>query len=274
MNLSLEDFVEGFTKKADDAVATYPFASNGSIFPTSATQTKWKYAKGNGKLQLHDGNIIHNFSYEADDIGEEDFPMTKLEDVSYFDFGKELAHTGTAQVHRSDPNHVYVTLHDGKANPTLAIKHVEGGNWRASPKTKKKHAEEIDLEAFQKGLTDKLAFLDSILKGVHSGAGMLGDGIRSLGNNPMASAGVGLGLGATYDLGRRAFYNTEEENEQESGFQRLMRYALPTAALGGTGAAMKMMAPNTYKYAPVYDSMNPNNKPNTPYPQNDPDLGR
>ena len=274
MRLSLDDFIMGISlamsKKAEEI--SHPFTNTGSIFPTSESQTKWRYAKGAGKLQLNDGNTIHQFSYTSSDIGDEDFLMTKHEDVSYFDFGKDLPSQGTAQVHRSSPGHIYVTLHDGKTNPTLMIRHVEEGTWRASPKTKKKSAE-IDLEAFQQGLTDKVALLDTILKGIHHGSNMLSDGIRSVGNNPLASAGIGLGLGAAYDLGRRKFYNTEEENAMETGAQRAARYAIPSLGLGTLGAGMRYFAPDTYKFAPVFDSMNPNNKPNTPY-ADDTDLAR
>lgn len=259
------------SKRAEEI--SHPFTNQGSIFPALESQTKWRYAKGHGKLQLNDGNTIHQFSYGSSDISDEDFPMTKQEDVSYFDFGKDLPSQGTAQVHRSSPNHIYVTLHDGKSNPTLMIRHVEDSNWRASPKNKKKSAE-IDLEAFKQGLTDKVALLDSLLQGIHHGANALTDGVRSLGNNPLASAGVGLALGGTYDLGRRALYNTQEENDQETGLQRLSRYAIPSLGLGLTGGALSALAPNTYKYAPVYDSMNPSNKPNTPYTANDPDFRR
>lgn len=276
MTLSIEDFVMGISsvlyKKAEEL--SHPFSTRGSIFPESATQSKWKYAKGNGKLQLHDGNVVHEFSYSPDEKFNEDFPMTKHEDISYFDFGKELETTGTAQVHRSTPNQIYVTLHDGKANPTLMIRHVEEGTWRASPKLKKKKQAEINLEVFEKGLTDKVAVLDSLLKGLHHGGNYAMDGIRALGNSPLASAGIGLGLGAAYDIGRRTLYNTDEENAQETTGQRLARYAIPTLGLGIAGAGLRGLAPNTYKFAPVYDSTNPLNKANTPYTQNDPDLGR
>lgn len=237
-------------------------ANTGSIFPEIGTQTKWKYARGNGRLQLHDGNSIHQFSYGEGEKDDQDYPMTKIEDVSYFDFGKDMEATGTAQVHRSNPGHIYVTLHDGKNNPTLNIKHVNETSWRASPKIKKKQAD-LDKSLFTREL-NKTAIIDSLVKGFHHGANYLSDGIASIGKNPLASAGVGLGLGATYDLGRRAFYNSDEENEQETGGQRLSRYMIPSLGLGLTGGLMNSLMPNRYQFDPVYNATNPNNRPNTP----------
>lgn len=264
------DFIDGFRQKLKKAnemptIPTVFTTDTGSIFPTSETQTKWKYAKKGGKLQLHDGNIIHQFSFSEDEKGDQDFPMTKIEDASYFDFGKDMDSTGTAQVHRSNPGHIYVTLHDGKTNPTLNIKHVNEMTWRASPKLKKKAEETLD--SFRQGIKDKLAFLNGLTQGIQTAGNYLTDGIMSIGNNPLASAGVGLGLGAAYDLGRRTFYNTDEENEQETGTQRLSRYLIPSLGLGLTGGMMHSMAPNRYKFAPVYNSTNPLNKPgyHSPY---------
>lgn len=265
MNLSFADFIQGISKvkTAEEEKPNVFNAHIGSIFPTASTQAKWQYAKGPGTIQLHDGNTIHQFNYETDDHSQ-DFPVLKTEDISYFDFGKGMSSKGVAQVHRSDPGHIYVTLQDGKSNPTYTFKHLSEHNWRASPKPKKeKKAEdeiEIDFEAFQKGLNDKLgSMIDSVFKGIHHGSNMLVDGVSALGKSPWASAGVGLGLGAAYDLGKRKFYNTEEENAQETGNQRLLRYAAPTLGLGLTGGAMASLMPNRYKFDPVYNSSNPNN---------------
>mgnify|MGYP000202133133 FL=1 len=264
------DFIKGFKERLKQANEISPsqhtptiFNTNtGSIFPTLETQSKWKYARTKGKLQLHDGNTIHQFSFGEDEKGDQDFPMTKIEDASYFDFGKEMETSGTAQVHRANPGHIYVTLHDGKTNPTFNIKHVNEMTWRASPKLKKK-AEEEPINSFRQGMKDKLAFLDSVMKGIHHTGNFLTDSVASIGKNPLASAGVGLGLGAAYDLGRRAFYNTEEENTQETGQQRLTRYLAPSLGLGLSGMAMNNLMPNRYKFDPVYNSSNLNNRPNT-----------
>lgn len=268
------DFINGFREKLKKAnefltpmqntTQTVFTANTGSIFPTSESQTKWKYARKGGKLQLHDGNTIHQFSFNEDEKGDQDFPMTKIEDASYFDFGKEMETTGTAQVHRSNPGHLYVTLHDGKTNPTFNIKHVNEMTWRASPKLKKKAEDETYMDAFKQGMRDKLAFLDSLTKGIHHAGNFLTDATLSVGKNPMLSAGVGLGLGAAYDLGKRTLYNSDEENAQETGQQRLSRYLIPSLGLGLSGAAMQNLVPQRYKFAPVYDSSNPNNKANTP----------
>ena len=268
MNLSFPDFLLGLNsinKKAEEvAEPSNVFNAHiGSIFPTTTTQSKWQYARGPGKLQLHDGNTIHQFSFETENH-EHDFPALKTEDVSYFDFGKGLDAKGVAQVHKSDPGHIYVTLHDGKTNPTYSLKHLSEHNWRATPKVKKQKKSEdlsidLDIEAFSKGLTDKLAVMDTLFKGLHHGANMLVDGVARLGESPLASAGIGLGLGAAYDLGKRTFYNSEEENAQETGTERAMRYAVPSLGLGLAGGAMATLAPNRYKFNPVYNASNPNN---------------
>jgi hypothetical protein len=70
-----------------------------------------------------------------------------------------------------------------------------------------------------------------------------------LGDNPAASAALGLGLGAAYDLGKRTFYNSDEENEEETPAQRIARYVVPAAGLGLMGKAVSMF-PNYHIYNP------------------------
>ena len=265
MTLSFQDFCDGLAsqlpKKANfDEQLTIPNSytnHSGSVFPSIGAQTKWRYAKGEGKLQLHDGNVIHQFEYSNGGAFTDDFPMTKVEDISYFDFGKGLSQTGTAQVHKADPTHIYMTLHDGKSNPTLTLKQVSGSNWRASPKQTNKKACEIDMNEFRRGLTDKIGILDTLLKGIHHGSNMATDGLMSIGRNPLAAAGVGLGLGAAYDIGKRTLYNNDEENAQESFTDRALRYVAPSAGLGLLGAGVGSLSPNRIKFTPAFDAGNP-----------------
>jgi len=98
-----------------------------------------------------------------------------------------------------------------------------------------------------------------LLKGIDNGANHLSDGMRWFGKNPLLSAGIGLGAGAAYDLGKRTFYNTEEENaeEDQDPMGRALRYVAPAAALGGGGALMNSLTPDYYKFAPTYNATNP-----------------
>lgn len=254
-NFNISQFISGLRAKLAEEFVSPDFTAineppkpvvNSSIFPTIDKQQSWKFARSGNNLRLHDGNVIHTF--HADEFkDEEDFPATKLEDTSYFDFNKDMTHTGTAQIHRANPGMAYVTLHDGGKNPTFTLTHVNEDSWRISPKVKKKpiaKKAEIDLEEFKKGIKAKLGF--DAAKLLDTAGNYMSDGVKSLGNNPLLSAGVGVGLGGAYDLGRRALYNSDEENEQESFGQRATRWLAPGAVAGGAGMLMKDLLPNYY----------------------------
>lgn len=227
--------------------------TGGAIFPTISSQAKWQFSRTNTHLQFHDGNNVYNF-HLPDGEHEHDFPAVKQEHEAPHEFGKDAVSRGTAQIHRADPGHIYFTLQDGRSNPTYTLKHVNGDQWRAIPKHKTV-SNPLDKEAFIKGALEKLAeggLLDAIAKGVDGmGRGAIRGGM-ALGHDPLLSAGAGLGLGAAYDVGRRGFYNTDEENAEESGMKRLARYLAPAAAMGITGAVAKGTFPNYYNEFPLH----------------------
>jgi hypothetical protein len=111
----------------------FDIGSQGALFPTQNSQTKWRYAKTPQGLRLHDGNNTYNFTMPSE-IGEEDTPIKRLPDTPSNEFENEASEVGLAQVHRSDPGSIYFTLQEGRQNPTYTIRHEGGENWRLVPK--------------------------------------------------------------------------------------------------------------------------------------------
>jgi hypothetical protein len=133
---------------------------------------------------------------------------------------------------------IHVTLHDGVENPTLTLMQENEHSWKAIPKVKHKTA--FDLGATIENLGN---------------SGL--DAVRSIGTNPWLSAGIGLGIGGAYDLGRRTFYNTDEENEEETTGERAARWLLPAAGLGLGGWAMRTAIPGYYQHPTMNSANNP-----------------
>lgn len=236
-----DKYLIALLKEASDNSSV--FGQHGNTFPNITSQAKWKFERDDGHIHLTDGLHVYSFNLPEGEK-EETFPAKKIEqsNFQFKDKGK------AAQVHRADPGQIYVTLHDGKDNKTYTIKHEYEDNWKVIPKQKK-----IDKAAFDLGVADKLAeghpILDKIFKGINT-AGKFGvNSIMQLGDNPVASAALGLGLGAAYDLGKRTFYNSDEENEEETPAQRIARYVVPAAGLGLMGKAVRMF-PNYHIYNP------------------------
>lgn len=253
MQLHFDEFISGVLEHLNVKTASdiqHEQTINSSIFPTLESQHTWKFAKSHNRLQLHDGNVIHTFTAADNKFrSNEDFPITKIEDTSYFDFEKGMKHSGTAQVHRANPGMLYVTLHDGEHNPTYTLSHVSENSWRASPKSKKKEGECISLANFADGLGEKVSF--DIAQALDTAGNKTMDGIRAIGNNPLASAGIGLGIGGAYDLGKRYLYNTEQENEEETLAERATRWLAPAALAGGVGMAERTVIPQHYDGGPL-----------------------
>ena len=108
---------------------------NESIFPTSSSQLKWKYSRTPNALRLSDGNLVYSFSLPSD-FPEEDTPVERLGDEPLTDFEKDVVSKGTAQIHRSSPDNIYLTLNDGRQNPTFMLQHEKDKQWRYSPSKK------------------------------------------------------------------------------------------------------------------------------------------
>lgn len=261
MNLYLSDFLRGINKGLAKNANDLFSMDTGSIFPHLSSQAKWQFAKGPNYIHLSDGNQVHAFETHGEEQ-DNDFPLKKLPDVPIHEFGKDALIKGTAQIHKADPGMIYFTLQDGRNNPTYTFKHVSDNSWRAIPKKSKTAQEQpivIDAEAFMKGIEAKIAedgifhnILDGAVKGVdHLGRGAINT-LMQPGRNPLQAAGLGLAAGATYDIGRRALYNTHDENANESFSQRAARYLAPTLAMGGLGMATQSVFPEYYKNYPLF----------------------
>jgi hypothetical protein len=252
MDFYFSQFIAGIndslTKVGYDSV----FDLTGSIFPTIENQAKWKFSKHENSIGLHDG--VNQFVFHAPEgIKEnEDFPLVKVENSNHsFD-----SHN-TAQVHRADPGSIYFTVQDGHGNPTYTFKHISEAQWRAIPKIKT--AEEciaIDEDEFLAGIKkiadDENSMFNQLVRGgIDTGKSAI-DGAMAVGNDPILSAGVGLGAGAAYDLAKRRFYNSEEENNEETPTSRIKRYLIPALAGGLGGGVLRSSFPNYYNEYPVW----------------------
>jgi hypothetical protein len=109
---------------------------NENILPNISAQSKWKYARTKDGLRLSDGNLVYTFGGFPESFPAEDLRVNRLKDDNILDFEKDSIGKGTAQVHRSSPDNIYMTLADGGDNPTFMLQHEEGQNWRYSPSKK------------------------------------------------------------------------------------------------------------------------------------------
>jgi len=107
---------------------------NENILPTFAGQRKWQYVKTPEGLRLSDGERVYGFGLQ--DLGGEVGRVPKLDDIPLRDFEQGTGGSGTAQIHRSSPDSIYMTLADGRENPTFRLEHEEGKNWKYIPSKK------------------------------------------------------------------------------------------------------------------------------------------
>jgi hypothetical protein len=165
--------------------------------------------------------------------------------------------SGLAQVHRSDPGAIYLTMHDGSENPTFTVRHSGGAKWHLVPKKRsarpvveKIHYKAADFDELKKGFFDKMAeqapWYDPVA-GVGRAFDATGNTLKHLGDSPVLSGLSGAVLGLAYDQARRHLYNTGQENEQETLGQRAARMLIPAVAMGGTGGVLHQGFPDAYK---------------------------
>ena len=109
---------------------------NENILPSINSQSKWKYVRTKDGLRLSDGNLVYSFGGFPEEYSSEDLPVSRIKDDNILDFEKDAIGKGTAQIHRSSPDNIYMTLSDGGKNPTFMLQHEEGQNWRYSPSKK------------------------------------------------------------------------------------------------------------------------------------------
>jgi len=203
MNLYLPAFYLGVAEELEKAAATdiSSMPVNENILPTMSNQGKWKYVRTKDGLKLSDGNLVYSFNGFPESYPSEDTQVTRGEDDNLLNFDKDGVSKGTAQIHRSSLDNVYMTLSDGTHNPTFMLQHEHGKNWRYSPSKKfleklkrleaeKNNSVEVDPSALIDGASDgvKLAYLEpdmitgaldsvaaaDLLKGLGSGLGTLG----------------------------------------------------------------------------------------------------
>jgi hypothetical protein len=177
---------------------------------------------------------------------EEDFEAHRHGDIADDAFNA-IEHKGTVQVHRADPGSIYVTLHEGKDNPTYTLKHVFGTGWRGMPKKKK--APKLDginpavISSSFKAAIEKHASIPSAGNAAFHSVMGLGK------TQPWWINGVfGAGLGGLYHGARQSLYNTPEENAEENSDPRtlLRRMGIPAAGLAAAGALQRNAFPNYY----------------------------
>ena len=284
MNLYFDDFIEGlqegFKKESSDVFSSSP--NNASLFPTLNSQSKWKFSRGDKFLRLHDGQKVYAFSFPSGISHDEEFHALREPDHEPTKFEEGSTSKGLAQVHRADPGSIYFTLQEGKQNPTFTLKHTGENNWRGVPKKRK--AKEVvipnvNLPAVQEGI--KAAFeelgkkkvkiaggldaafkwsVSSLPQAIQRGVMAPGEAVHRMGGSSGTTGGslqgmAGLaGLGALgglgYHVGRRALYNTSEENaaEDEQGKKLVLkRMLVPAAGLGVLGGLQQSMLPEQYK---------------------------
>jgi hypothetical protein len=109
---------------------------NENILPNLSGQAKWKYVRTKDGLKLSDGNLVYGFGGLPEEFPGEDARVSRNTDDNILDFEKDALGKGTAQIHRASPDNIYMTLADGKQNPTFMLQHEEGKNWRYSPSKK------------------------------------------------------------------------------------------------------------------------------------------
>ena len=106
-----------------------------NIIPQLKKQSKWRYAHSDTGLKLSDGHNVYSFDVPLN-FPAEDTRITKLEGHNVLNFEEGANNKGVAQIHHSSPNSLYVTLADGKGNPTFKLEHEHNEQWRYSPSRK------------------------------------------------------------------------------------------------------------------------------------------
>lgn len=109
---------------------------NENILPTITNQARWKYVRTKDGLKLTDGNLVYSFRGLPEEYPGEDLKVERAADDNILGLDEGAVSKGTAQIHRSSPDNVYVTLADGRINPTFMLQHEGGSSWRYSPSKK------------------------------------------------------------------------------------------------------------------------------------------
>jgi len=242
MNLDLAAFSLGFNDRLLEKSASssnfLDHAANENILPSFNNQTNWKYVKTPEGIRLSDGN--HVFGFGLKDFGGEQSRVEKLNDISILDFEKDKLHGGTAQIHRSSPHSVYMTLATGRDNPTFVLEHDEGKNWRYIPSKKMIKR----LETLKNLETQTIPSIDeeSLMKGAEH---MLKSALLPEVSNNLAQ---GNGLLGSPEYGAHLF--NSGINTLKSGLGAIGAH--PVMAIGGTLLGGMLLNHLRKKYSPEY----------------------
>jgi len=283
MNIHLDPFTEGLLdtlllhKQGENIFDM----GNVAMFPSTQSQSMWRFAKDPKTIRLSNDQHVFNFSLPEGEKEDAEFPLERGEDLTPDKFVGQGFSTGKAQVHRSDPGSIYFTLQEGTKNPTYTFRHTGGNKWRALPKKKAVKKTPSAVVSLPNDMA-KQAFAKDFIK-CGSIDKMLGAGVENTLNSfnnvawapgsstyapALASATGALG-GAAYHFGKRHLYNTDAENEQEDQENpnaMLKRIAIPAVGLGALGLAEQNLAGPSYQALRHYGKAP--NFVGEPYPQN------
>lgn len=165
--------------------------ANENILPSFQGQRNWRYVQTPEGLRLSDGDKVYSFG--VGELGDEVSRVPKLDDIPILDFENNKTSGGTAQVHRASPDSIYLTLADGRANPTFRLEHEEGKNWKYIPSKKMiARLQQLRSHGDQKGpehVSTPKVDLDSLMQGgvdgvktAGVGSFLFGDGLSSVAN--------------------------------------------------------------------------------------------
>ena len=156
MNLDIEAFSLGIVDRLRDKHAAsniFDLGMNENILPTFHGQKNWRYVQTPEGLRLSDGEKVYGFDLK--DFGGETGRVQKMDDIPLLDFERDKTLGGTAQIHRSSPDSLYLTLANGRDNPTFRLEHDEGKSWKYIPSKKMiKRLEQLRTHGDQKGPSD------------------------------------------------------------------------------------------------------------------------
>lgn len=206
MNLDISAFALGAKDYLDEkqgSVNLLDALVNENILPSFNNQRNWRYAQTPEELRLSDGDRVYSFGLK--DLGGETGRVAKLDDIPILDFETGKTRGGTAQIHRSSPDSIYLTLADGRDNPTFRLEHDSGKNWKYIPSKKMiKRLEQLRSHGDQKGpesVTTPKVNIESLMQGgadmaksAGVGSFLFGDSVSSVADPTQRGLAVDIGL--------------------------------------------------------------------------------
>lgn len=176
---------EELDKQASMSIDSMPVNEN--ILPNISKQTKWRYVRTKDGLKLTDGNLVYSFGGLPEEFPAEDTRISRHTDDNILDFDKDAITKGTAQIHRSSPDNIYMTLATGRHNPTFMLQHEGGKNWRYSPA--KKFVQKLKALSQARAIEPETVSVvpEAMIEGAQ-------DAIKQAGiSNMLVSPGIGAG---------------------------------------------------------------------------------